>query len=124
MATTTPAPISTDLSCNGACSARYNLHKPCQCYYGCYRYNDCCTDFVDHCDGMAAIEEQEKEALSQVAAFSVFYSIIMFVLLLVILLWSFYSLYAHCKKSGGRSYSSGVILKVNNFMISLSYIGM
>ena len=87
------------------------------------------TDFYSHCDGMAAIEEQEKEALSQVAAFSVFYSIIMFVLLLVILCWSFYTLYQHFKKHGfGSTFSahdsSGFILQDTRLMIILSYIGM
>jgi len=89
-------------------------------------YGDCCDDFLDHCDGMAAIEEQEKLALAQVASFSVFYAILIFVLLLTLLLWASYALFAHIKKHGrGAAFEhSELILADNALQIALSFVAM
>ena len=83
-------------------------------------------DFLDHCDGMAAIEEQEKLALAQVASFSVFYAILMFVLLLTCSMWAGYTLYAHWKKHGrGAAFeNSELILQDNKLQIALSFLAM
>eukprot|EP00484_Ammonia_sp_Unknown_P030968 CAMPEP_0197026406 /NCGR_PEP_ID=MMETSP1384-20130603/6494_1 /TAXON_ID=29189 /ORGANISM="Ammonia sp." /LENGTH=466 /DNA_ID=CAMNT_0042455061 /DNA_START=30 /DNA_END=1430 /DNA_ORIENTATION=+ len=124
MATTTSAPLQW--SCRIGCSIYHEPGRSCQCYYGCEKYLDCCEDYLQYCDGMAAIEQKEKLALAEVAAFSVFYSIIMFVLLSVVLLWACYTLFVFYKKHGGSlSFeAAGFVLKDTRLMIILSYIGM
>ena len=75
---------------------------------------------------MGAIEAQEKEALAQVAAFSVFFSIICFVSVFVIFMWGCYAVFSHFKRRGGGAdfESTRFILADNKLMIILSYLGM
>ena len=61
-----------------------------------------------HIDGMGAIEG-EKQALADVAAF-IFFTL--FVLLLVLLCWAFYTLYQHFKKHGFGQISVHMIHQV------------
>merc|ERR1719474_1473376 len=75
---------------------------------------------------MGAIEAQEKFALQEVAAFSVFWSIILFVIAFILLCWASFFLYSHCKKHRGHStfQQSGFILQDNKLMMILSYTAM
>lgn len=148
----TPAPTLGDDTCAVlGCTDTYvnSPKRKCQCFYGCHRWENCCSgilshlhhlalqphcihcakqhlDFSPHCDGMGALEAQEKIALQDVAAFSVFWSIILFVIALILLCWAAFFLYSHCKKHRGHSsfQQSGFILSDNKPILILSYTSM
>eukprot|EP01084_Bolivina_argentea_P044546 81964_1 len=93
------------------CTMHYAFHAQCQCYYSCRKFKDCCDDFVKVCEGMSGVETEEKEALSDVAAFSVFYSILIFIFLLMIFVWASFNLFSFCKKHSKRSQLTPLILQ-------------
>ena len=152
MADTSSTAPSPDSCHHLGCSDTYQSGWACQCFYGCHNYASCCSgtfahcipsarnrftviplnpsqthsDFSPRCDGMGAIEAQEKLALQEVAAFSVFWSIILFVITFILLCWASFFLYSHCKKHRGHSsfQQSGFILEDTKLMMVLSYTAM